>query len=160
MTWLSRFAPPLQSILRIVAGLLFLEHGMQKLFGFPPLSAAMAAMHVPDNVHTLLLVAGSIELVTGALITLGLFSRFAAFIGREVLRCRADQHRKAACAGTDRRKNAKRYDEAKARCHERRQRHADRQQRKARDQNSPGAITIGHSAGDRLDDTPHQLRDG
>jgi putative oxidoreductase len=80
MKWLSRYAPPLQSILRIVTGLLFLEHGMQKLFGFPPISAAMAAMHVPDNVRTLLLVAGVIELVTGALIALGLFSRFAAFI--------------------------------------------------------------------------------
>ena len=80
MTWLSRYALPLQSVLRIVTGLLFLEHGIQKLFGFPPLSAAMAAMHVPPNVATLLLVAGCIELVTGALITLGLFSRFAAFI--------------------------------------------------------------------------------
>jgi len=80
MTWLSRYALPLQSILRIVSGLIFLEHGVQKLFGFPPLSAAMAAMHVPDNVHTLLLVAGGIELVAGALIALGLFSRFAAFI--------------------------------------------------------------------------------
>ena len=80
MKWLSRYALPLQSILRIVTGLLFLEHGMQKLFGFPPLSAAMAAMHVPDNVRTLLLVAGVIELVTGALIALGLFSRFAAFV--------------------------------------------------------------------------------
>jgi putative oxidoreductase len=80
MTWLSRYALPLQSILRIVTGLLFLEHGIQKLFGFPPLSAAMAAMHVPDNVRTLLLVAGCIELITGALVTLGLFSRFAAFI--------------------------------------------------------------------------------
>jgi putative oxidoreductase len=82
MTWLSRYALPLQSILRIVTGLLFLEHGMQKLFNFPPPSAAMVAMtaHVPDNVRTLLLVAGCIELIAGALITLGLFSRFAAFI--------------------------------------------------------------------------------
>ncbi len=80
MGWLSRFSLPLQSVLRIVAGLLFLEHGTQKLLGFPPLSAAMAAMHVPDNVKPILLVAGCIELVAGALITLGLFSRIAAFI--------------------------------------------------------------------------------
>ncbi|MBV9330718.1 MAG: DoxX family protein [Alphaproteobacteria bacterium] len=80
MTFLSRYAPALQSILRIVTGLLFLEHGTQKLLGFPPLSPAMAAMHVPDNVKTILLVAGIIELIGGALITLGLFSRWAAFI--------------------------------------------------------------------------------
>lgn len=80
MTWLSRFSLPLQSILRIVTGLLFLEHGTQKLLGFPPLPAAMAAMHVPDNFKPVLLAAAAIELVAGALITLGLFSRFAAFI--------------------------------------------------------------------------------
>lgn len=80
MTWLSRFSLPLQSILRIVTGLLFLEHGIQKLFGFPPLPAAMAAMHVPDNAKPVLLAAAVIELVAGALITLGLFSRLAAFI--------------------------------------------------------------------------------
>ncbi len=80
MNWLSRYALPLQSILRIVTGLLFLEHGVQKLFHFPPLSPEMAAMHVSGGVATLLLVAGTIELVTGFLITLGLFSRYAAFI--------------------------------------------------------------------------------
>lgn len=80
MTWLSRYSPQLQSVLRIVVGLLFLEHGMQKLFHFPPLSPEMAAMHVSGGVQTLLLVAGCIELIGGALITVGLFSRFAAFI--------------------------------------------------------------------------------
>ena len=34
-TWLSRWQPQLLAILRIVAGLLFLEHGLSKFFGFP-----------------------------------------------------------------------------------------------------------------------------
>jgi putative oxidoreductase len=80
MGWLSRFAPQLQSVLRIVTGLLFLEHGTQKLFQFPPLPPEMAAMHVPDNAKPVLLAAAIIELVGGALVTLGLYSRIAAFI--------------------------------------------------------------------------------
>jgi putative oxidoreductase len=80
MNWLSRFASPLQSILRIVSGLLFLEHGTQKLLMFPPLPPEMLAMHVPDNAKPVLLAAGVIELVGGLLITLGFYSRWAAFI--------------------------------------------------------------------------------
>ena len=34
-TWLSRWQPQLLALLRIVAGLLFLEHGTSKFFGFP-----------------------------------------------------------------------------------------------------------------------------
>ena len=70
---LSRWQPQLLAILRIVVGLLFLEHGLSKFFGFP----------VPFPVHplpTLLAVAGVIELVAGLLITVGLFTRLAAFI--------------------------------------------------------------------------------
>ncbi|MGN6514737.1 MAG: DoxX family protein [Rhizomicrobium sp.] len=73
MTFLDKYAPALLSILRIVAGLLFLEHGCSKLLNFPP--NPMFA-HLPP----LLLAAGVIELVGGALIVLGLFSRIAAFI--------------------------------------------------------------------------------
>ena len=70
---LERFQPQLLAILRIVTGLLFLEHGLSKFFGFP----------VPFPVHplpTLLLAAGAIELVAGLLVTVGLFTRLAAFI--------------------------------------------------------------------------------
>jgi putative oxidoreductase len=57
-----------------VAGLLFLEHGTQKLLGFPPGEGSRAAaMSLPW-------IAGLIELVTGALLTAGLFTRAAAFI--------------------------------------------------------------------------------
>src|SRR5438876_4034482 len=71
--WLSRWQPQLHAILRIVVGLLFLEHGLSKFFGFP----------VPFPVHPLpplLVAAGVIECLTGVLVTLGLFTRIAAFI--------------------------------------------------------------------------------
>ncbi|MBV9881967.1 MAG: DoxX family protein [Sphingomonadaceae bacterium] len=71
----SSLGPILLSVLRIVAGLLFLEHGAIKLFGFPPGSP----MPMPPAM-TLLWFAGLIELVGGTLIALGLFTRIAAFI--------------------------------------------------------------------------------
>jgi putative oxidoreductase len=71
----STIGPILLSVLRIVAGLLFLEHGAIKLLGFPPGSP----MPMPPA-FTLLWFAGAIELVGGVLIALGLFTRTAAFI--------------------------------------------------------------------------------
>ena len=71
----SRYQPQLLGLLRIVAGLLFLAHGVVKLFGFPP-----GAMPGPQDPMTLLGIAGIIELVAGTLIMLGLFTRPAAFI--------------------------------------------------------------------------------
>ena len=73
LPWLSRWQPQLLALLRIVTGLLFLEHGLSKFFGFP----------VPFPVHplpTMLVAAGVIEVVAGLLITIGLFTRIAAFI--------------------------------------------------------------------------------
>lgn len=80
MGWLARHEQTLLGILRIVAGLLFLEHGVQKLFHFPPLPPEMAGAVMPPSVMTILMVAGVIELVGGALIAIGLFTRLAAFI--------------------------------------------------------------------------------
>jgi putative oxidoreductase len=73
MSFLDRYSPQLLSILRIVAGLCFLEHGASKLLGFP---------HNPmfDHLPPLLVAAGCIELIGGALVLLGFFSRFAAFV--------------------------------------------------------------------------------
>jgi putative oxidoreductase len=73
MSFLDRYSPQLLSILRIVAGLLLLEHGTSKLLGFP---------HSPmfDHLVPMLVAAGVIELVGGALVVLGLFSRIAAFV--------------------------------------------------------------------------------
>jgi putative oxidoreductase len=73
MSKLEAYAPYMLSILRIVTALLFLEHGLMKLVGFP---AAMGHGHLPP----LILAAGIIETVGGALIALGRFTRPAAFI--------------------------------------------------------------------------------
>jgi putative oxidoreductase len=73
LLWLSRWQPQVLAILRIVVGLLFLEHGLSKFFGFP----------VPFPVHPLppmLIAAGIIEVGAGVLVTIGLFTRIAAFI--------------------------------------------------------------------------------
>jgi putative oxidoreductase len=71
---LTPWTPQVLSILRIVAGLIFLEHGSQKLLGFPP------GDHAGPEVLSLIWWSGAIELVAGALIALGLFTRAAAFI--------------------------------------------------------------------------------
>jgi putative oxidoreductase len=72
---LSAWTPRVLSILRIVSGLLFLEHGLMKLAHFPgPQPGA------PAPLPPLMLSAGSIELVAGVLIALGLLTRAAAFI--------------------------------------------------------------------------------
>ena len=73
LPWLGRWQPQALALLRIVTGLLFLEHATSKFFAFP----------VPFPVHPLpplLLAAGVIELVAGVLVTIGLFTRIAAFI--------------------------------------------------------------------------------
>ena len=72
---LAVWAPRVLSLLRIIAALLFMEHGLMKLFHFPaPQPGA------PDPLPTMLLAAASIEVVGGALIALGLFTRAAAFV--------------------------------------------------------------------------------
>ena len=68
-------APALLSALRIVTGLLFLEHGTGKLLGFPHGLPFIDKM--PEG---LLYFTGGMELVGGALIVLGLFTRPVAFI--------------------------------------------------------------------------------
>jgi len=71
---LSKYLPETLSVVRIIIALLFLEHGSAKLLGFP----------TPPNGHpavmSLLWVQGLIELVGGALLAIGLFTRPVAFI--------------------------------------------------------------------------------
>lgn len=62
------------SILRIITALLFLEHGTAKLFNFPPSSL------FGHPLFSLIGVAGILEVVGGALLVLGLFTRPVAFI--------------------------------------------------------------------------------
>ncbi len=73
---LERWAPTVLSLLRIMAGLLFLSAGLQKWFGFPRPNPSFA------NIHLISLygIAGIIEIVGGALVTVGLFTRAAALI--------------------------------------------------------------------------------
>ena len=75
------YAAPMLSVLRIVAGLLFLEHGLQKLIGFP---AALDPTRIPP-LNTLPGAAGYFELGCGLLIALGLFTRAAAFLASGVM---------------------------------------------------------------------------
>ena len=71
---LSIHAPLMLAVLRIVAALLFIEHGTQKLFGFP------AGDHPMPAAGSLPWVAGVLEAGLGLLILLGLFTRAAAFL--------------------------------------------------------------------------------
>ncbi len=71
----ASFAPYALAALRIMAALLFLAHGTQKLLGFPN----AFPMGVPGT-FSLLWFAGVIEIVGGALVAIGLFTRPAAFI--------------------------------------------------------------------------------
>ena len=73
---LSTYAPAMLSILRIMSGLLFLAHGTQKVLGFPGGEyAGIGPAFAHPGAY-----AGLVELVAGALIALGLFTRPAAFI--------------------------------------------------------------------------------
>jgi putative oxidoreductase len=60
--------------MRIITGFLFFWHGIQKLFGFPPMPPGM---NVPAFITW---IAGPIELIGGILVMIGLFTRPAAFL--------------------------------------------------------------------------------
>lgn len=67
----ASWSPRLLSVLRIMAALAFMEHGVSKFFGIPPF---------PMPLNPLLYTAGTLELVGGGLLVLGLFTRPVAFI--------------------------------------------------------------------------------
>ena len=71
---LARWAPTLLSILRIVAGFLFIAHGTQKLLGFPAPPPFEVVLWSRSGI------AGLLELVGGALLMLGLWTRPVAFV--------------------------------------------------------------------------------
>jgi len=70
---MNRVSPYLLSLVRILAGLLFFQHGAEKLWGF-------AGARIDHNFAALRAYGGPIELVGGTLIALGLQTRFTAFI--------------------------------------------------------------------------------
>ena len=71
---LDRWSPYMLAVLRIVTALIFMEHGTQKLLGFQP-----SPTPAPELL-SLRGIAGLLELVGGALLTVGLFTRPVAFI--------------------------------------------------------------------------------
>lgn len=70
--WTSRML----SIFRIIAGLMFLTTGTTKLFGYPPSPVPMPPIPLMSQVG----IGAILELVGGALIVLGLFTRPVAFV--------------------------------------------------------------------------------
>lgn len=72
---LAAWSPRMLSVLRIVSASLLLQHGTAKYLGVPYIGSFQTLQPM-----SLFGVAGIIELVFGALLLVGLFSRFAAFI--------------------------------------------------------------------------------
>jgi putative oxidoreductase len=78
---LNEWEPRVRSILRIVVGLLFMQHGAQKLFGFP--ASPMPPNAPPRPAFELMSqmgIAGVLEFFGGLLFALGLFTRPVAFL--------------------------------------------------------------------------------
>src|SRR4026209_352511 len=72
---LSSWAPYLLSVLRIIAALVFFEHGTQKLFGYPP-----GPPYTGFPNFSMLGIAGMLEVAGGFLLLIGLFTRATAFV--------------------------------------------------------------------------------
>ena len=73
--FLGRYSTYIYALLRIVAGFLFLWHGSQKLLGYPP-----SGNPGQGGLDALTAIGGTIELVGGTLIMIGLFAGIAAFL--------------------------------------------------------------------------------
>lgn len=71
--FLASYQPQLLSVLRIITGLLLFQYGVAKIFKFPVLPYFA-------NIPPLIVAAGTIELILGALLIVGLFTRLTAFI--------------------------------------------------------------------------------
>jgi putative oxidoreductase len=71
MTFLDKWAPYWLSVLRIVTSLLFLEHGLEKLFGFPVAGPALSPLVAIQAV---------IEVFGGAALLVGVYARPVAFV--------------------------------------------------------------------------------
>jgi putative oxidoreductase len=71
----ARYAPHAQALLRIVSGYLFMMHGVAKLFHVPHV-----AMYDGVQLMSLIGLAGVLEMVGGALLIVGLFTRVTAFV--------------------------------------------------------------------------------
>ena len=75
METLTAWAPRALSVLRIITGLMIIQHGMAKLLGFP-----VVASFANLNPLSLIGAAGFIELIGGALLIIGFLTQPVAFI--------------------------------------------------------------------------------
>lgn len=73
--FLNRWSPRVLSVLRIITGFLFVWHGSQKLFNYPPMPPEASA-----SSFAFLMFAGGLEFLGGLLILIGLFTRWTAFV--------------------------------------------------------------------------------
>lgn len=71
--FMAKYSAQCYALMRIITGFLFLWHGSQKLLGFPPGMPAGVPAYIIYG-------AGSIELICGILVLIGLFTRYAAFL--------------------------------------------------------------------------------
>lgn len=69
----SLWAPQMLSVLRIMSALIFMAHGTMKILNFPPAGRAVDLASMSG-------IAGFFELIGGALLALGLFTRPVAFV--------------------------------------------------------------------------------
>ncbi len=76
--FLGRYSPYIYAFLRIFSGFLLVWHGSQKLLGYPAPKQAMP-------LNAMMAIAGTIELVGGLMIMLGLFTSVAAFLASGLL---------------------------------------------------------------------------
>src|SRR5581483_5223717 len=72
---LSRYQPIALSLFRFITGLLLFQYGVAKLLKFPP-----GTVFEKVELFSLIGAAGTIELILGGLLMIGLFSRIVAFI--------------------------------------------------------------------------------
>ncbi|SHI89314.1 DoxX family protein [Wenxinia saemankumensis] len=72
MSTLSRYQPQALGVFRIVVALLFIQHGTQKLFGFPASPF--------ETLPPIMLIGAWLELIGGLAILVGLFTRPVAFV--------------------------------------------------------------------------------
>lgn len=72
---LAKFQPQALSLFRFITGLLLFQYGVAKLFKFPPVP-----MFAKVELMSLYGAAGTLELVLGGLLMIGLFTRVAAFV--------------------------------------------------------------------------------
>jgi putative oxidoreductase len=71
----AAWSPRLLSVMRIIAAFLFMQHGSQKLFGFPSSQPSN-----PVELLSLIGVAGILEFFGGLMLLVGIYTRPVAFI--------------------------------------------------------------------------------